>query len=238
MQRPNGDLNFTEDHLGNVAAGVAQNRNRLHGVKVIHAGEILGGEKMPRVISAACQHHKGDAVFDCSFQPYLGVEIVQLFQQAPIFDITQNIRVICKVILYNGVDDADNIIGKACVLVQSAETVFQRHHDPILKTRLKLPEVDRESLAAVGIGDVKHIADLVAVLAVHQEGDSVRSLVYPSTELVPGADFGAGRGFRFLIVDQELLTEVILVVVRCGLEKRHIAVRAGRDLNRLPRSHF
>ena len=69
---------LTQYHFGYIACRAAENGNGLRGVEIKDANKILAVKILARVHSAAGQQHKGDAVRKRRFQPYLGIQLVQL----------------------------------------------------------------------------------------------------------------------------------------------------------------
>ena len=89
FQIPDRNLYLPDYHLANIAGCGTENRNRAVGVEVIDSTEIFSCEEAVGIIACAGQRHKRYAVLKQSAQPCLQIEIVQFFQQAPIFDILE-----------------------------------------------------------------------------------------------------------------------------------------------------
>ena len=61
LQGADGNLNFPEYHLGNIAGGDTQNRNGIVGVEIQHMGKILERKVLCGSISTPGQQHEPHA---------------------------------------------------------------------------------------------------------------------------------------------------------------------------------
>ena len=79
---------------------------------------------------------------------------------------------------------------------------------------------------AVGVRDVKHIAEPMLRGRGVQQGNAAGAFVDPSPQAVPYVDPGAGGRGRLLLMDQKLFHKVVFEVLRGSSQKRKI-VRLG-----------
>ena len=220
-----GDL--PQGHFRNIAHRAAQDGQGFRGVKVIDMGEILAAEIVHGVDAAPGQHDKGHAALHQAPEPCFGTKIVQFFQQAALFDAPQFRVVVAKVVLHDDLRRFQQAGGKTRAVRELAIAVLQCLDYRVLIPRLHLPDGDHAPLAAVGIGHIKDIPQLVALVRVHQQGDPPGAPVDIAAMLVPEVDLGAGGGVRLLCVDQKLVTEIVLEVVGGGGQERHIVPAVG-----------
>ena len=196
--------------------------------------EIIREVVVSRIDSAAGQQHEADAGGHGLTQPHFRVQIIQLFEKAAFLDTIQIREVVRDIVLDHHAGAAHQALGKAPIRLQFAKGVCQVLHDGALISLLHSPYGDRIAGTGVGVRQVEHISQpVLRIPVIHQQGDTLRALVDPSAETVPGVDFRASRSVGPLGVDEELLLEGVLVVVRCGRKKRHIATGAGYDIRSL-----
>ncbi|WP_249390813.1 hypothetical protein [Dysosmobacter welbionis] len=201
-------------------------------------GEILAAEIVHGVDAAPGQHDKGHAVLHQTLKPCFSAEIVQFFQQAARLDTPQFRVVVAKVIFHDDLCRFQQAGGKAGAVRELAIAVLQCLDYRVLIPRLHLPDGDHAPLAAVGIGHIKDIPQLVALVRVHQQGDPPGAPVNIAAMLVPEVDLGAGGGVRLLCVNQKLVAEIVLEVVGGGGQERHIVPAVGGNFAGLLRRKF
>ena len=235
-QDRSGDL--PQGHFRNIAHRAAQDGQGFRGVKVIDMGEILAAEIVHGVDAAPGQHDKGHAVLHQTLKPCFSAEIVQFFQQAARLDTPQFRVVVAKVIFHDDLCRFQQAGGKAGAVRELAIAVLQCLDYRVLIPRLHLPDGDHAPLAAVGIGHIKDIPQLVALVRVHQQGDPPGAPVNIAAMLVPEVDLGAGGGVRLLCVNQKLVAEIVLEVVGGGGQERHIVPAVGGNFAGLLRRKF
>ena len=115
-------------------------------------------------------------------------------------------------------------------LLHIAEAGLKAFRYRLFVLRLHLPEGDIPSGAAVGVGDIKDMSQLIRNITVNQQGNALCTLVYPSAEFIPCIDFRARRCIRFLRMDEQLFLKVVLVVVCRRNKKIGISIGVGSDI--------
>ena len=238
-QSLDGTLDLPEHHLRDIAGARAENGNDLRRVEIVEIPEVIGEEVVSRVNAAAGQQHKADAGSHGLAQPNLCVQIVQFFEETALFDPVQIAEVVCEVVFHHHAGAAHQALSKAPVRFQLSEGVGEVLNDGPLVSLFYSPDGNNIAGTGIGICHIEHISQFVLrVPIVHQQGDALCALVDPSAEPIPGVDFRTSRCGGPLGMDQELLFEGVLVVVRGGGEKCHIPPGVGADLLRRPCRQF
>ena len=119
----------------------------------------------------------------------------------------------------------------ACVL-NLTEACRETFRDRVFILRLHSPKGNISARAAVSVGHIEYISQLVRNISVHQKGNSLSALVNPSTEPVPCVNFGTRRSLRLLRVNEKLLLKTVFVVVCRRYKKIRITLGIGGDIRR------
>lgn len=135
-------------------------------------------------------------------EPLPGVQVIQFFQKASVFDIFQRggviVQIVADCVLGNFHKKTGEVVGSIYFTKAVAECLLNIGKVSLLH----LPDLNFPSRPAVGIGKVKHIAKFVWNIPVYQQGNASGSLVDPPAKFIPGVDLGAGSCIRPLCVDQ------------------------------------
>ena len=121
-------------------------------------------------------------------------------------------------------------VRKISRLLHIAEAGLKAFRYCLFVLWLHLPEGDVPSGAAIGVGDVKDMSQLIGNISVDQQSDAFRALVYPSAEFIPCVDFRTRRCIWLLSMDEQLLLKAVLVVVCRRNQKIGILVGIGGDI--------
>ncbi|NLA85882.1 MAG: hypothetical protein GX847_01090 [Clostridiales bacterium] len=238
LHRPYGRSDFTEYHFGNITGGGAKNGYCLRRVEVPDASEVLRLKKPVGIAAASNKEYIRHATFKHPSKPDRGVQIIQFFQKTGILDFNKLREVVCVIVLCDKLGHIEQRGFKDIAVTNLTELIFERLHDLCLITRLHLPEADGSAVVAVGIRHIKYMAQLIPTVSVNQKRDALGSFVYPATQLVPYLDFGARRCRWVLRMNEKLVSEVVFIIVRCGNEKRHIALSVRGNSDGFVRCHF
>ena len=219
-----------EDDFGEVAHGVAQHREGAQPVEELDAPEVALMEIAFRVQPAAPRHLVEDGIPEDGaegFPPHL---LRQRRQQRAVHLLFDAVHRVLQVLVRH-------LFGH----------IFKRQHDgahvgqvvgagqvseePLLVAIIQPPDVGIWRAAhGMGIRDVKHISQSLRLGGVVDEGDALRAAIDPASDLlIPRIQRGAGRGFRPLGVDQQLLQEAVAVHPRSGVHEAHPVLRGTAD---------
>ena len=227
-QNCGGDL--PQGHLGNIAGGNTQDGKSFQRIEVVDMGKVLTGEIFLWVNAAPGQHHIGHAVFQQVLEPCPCAVIVQIFQQAASLNGAKISVIVAEIIFHNNLCYLHQALAKIRLVGQFTVAVFQSLNDGILILRLHLPDRDSTPFPAVGIRHIKDVPQTIALVSIHQQGNSRGAPIYPPSMLIPEVDFSASGSVRLLSEDQELVTKTILEVVGSGVQECHIIPAVGSDL--------
>lgn len=110
------------------------------------------------------------------------------------------------------------------------KAVGQGFHHGKLMPELHLPDGYGSSGIAVCVGNVEHIAQTVLGRGGIEQSNAMGAFVDPAPKPIPDVDPSTGGGVGLLFVDQQLLDEVVLVVVRGGAKKSKVLRLGGKHL--------
>ena len=219
-----------EDDLGEVTHGVAQHREGAQPVEELDAPEVALAEITFRVQPAAPRHLIEDGILEDGAEGFPPRLLRQRRQQRAVhllFDAVHRVLQVFLRYLFSHIfqrqhDGAD--IGQVVGSRQVSE-------EPIPVAVIQPPDVGIGRAAhGMGVRDVKDIAQPLWLGGVVDEGDALRAAIHPPSDLlIPRIQRGAGRGFRPLGVNQQLLQEAVAVHPRSDVHEAHPVLRGTAD---------
>ena len=144
------------------------------------------------------------------------IVLVKFFQKAIGAEAAELLQIVGIIVLDDLLCDSDDRLLKGAFVLDLTKAVFNVLDDLISVPILHFPEPHFVSVATVGIGEVEDMAQLIGNIPVNEKRDAFRAFVDPSSESVPHPDLGAGGRVRLLRVDEDLIREAVLIVVRRG----------------------
>ena len=228
----NSTLDFPEKHLGNITGCVPENSCGIGGVEIYDPREIFGCEIVHGVYSAAREYHECDTVLCKKSQPVVQIVVIQIFQQAVSLSIAEHSSIVRNIIFREHSGQLHDLLretGNVRCFTVSIDKRFRycRNH-----RRPQLPEANFTIVIAVGVADVKDIAQLIRQSAFRQQRNAARAAIDPSAKPVPSCHICAGSCLWLLRVDQNLFVIGVLVVSCGGAEKVQIPSRVRSGSNR------
>ena len=165
-----------------------------------------------RLQAAAGHQGIGDADGGGTSESHFDVEVIILFQKAPVNDTEKVLPVIVPVSLRQLIGDLFQLFRKS-VFAGDAIASLQSGGHGLLMLRAVLPQPGAAGVLLLpGVGHVKDIAHLVFSGAGVNEGDALGPPQHiPAHLLVPEFVVGAGGGVRPLGVDHNLFREGVFI---------------------------
>ncbi len=169
-------------------------------------------EVISRLHPAAGQQRIGGA--DNGGVPKCGsdVEIIITFQKGTVNDADNIAPVVVPVFIYKLRRHTLHLIGKS-VFTGNVKALLQRRRYHLTMLLPVFPKIRAARvLAAAGVGNIKYISEFGLVAAGIHKGDALAASPHIAAHLlIPKVVFRAGRGFRALGEDHELLVVGVLI---------------------------
>lgn len=224
FQRFHGNTDFPKNGLGQCAGSRTQYGSGDLGIEIQNAARNVGVQF--RRIAAAVENHVANAFTDSVLEPSGNTGIVQFLQKAVLFVVQQVGKVVPGGFLRKLLGKCLYGIRERAIPVQQ-KPVLQCQNYLIFVLRFHLPKGNISIFPAVGIRDVKYIADAVGQVGVAQQSNAGGSPVYPASQTVPDIDFRTGGGIRTLGIDKHLFPEGVLIVPGSSSQESGVISGAG-----------
>ena len=210
-----GDFDLPQHPFAGFADRCSEDAHGCRGVEVEDGLEVLVGEKVGGVKSAAAHQHVGGADGSRVFENRSQVVFIIFFEERTVND-TENIPLMLLPPAFDQLPGNGLQLKGEAHAPGNAEALLQRRGHAVLMLRSVLPKKRAAGIrAAACVGYVKNIFHPGRVPGAVDQRDALRAAPYIAVHgLVPDLIAGAGRGLRLLGEDQELL--VIGVLIQSG----------------------
>ncbi|MBQ3479530.1 MAG: hypothetical protein IJH25_15340 [Clostridia bacterium] len=201
-----------EDDLGEVAHGVAQHREGAQPVEELDTPKVALVEIAFRVQPAAPRYLIEDRIPEDGAESLPPRLLRQRRQQRAGHLLLDAVHRVLQVFLSHLLSHLLQCQHDRTHIRQIVGA-GQVGEEPLLVAVIQTPDIGIGRTAhGMGVRDVKDISQALRLGGVVDEGDALRAAIHPpSNLLIPRIQRGAGRGFRPLGVDQQLLQEAVAV---------------------------
>ena len=213
LQTANGDFEFPEHHLRDVAGSRAQTGHGIQRVEVGDGKEVFIGDVIVGVVTAAFQHYRGDGGDQGFFERHLDIQFVQILQKAVLKVMQQRGQVVSIVIFDSVAHRGQQRIRQCAIAFKLTESVAQGYCRGFDVSLLHNPQGNGTVVTAIGVRHVEHMPKGMAVAGIVDKGDAFRTFVYPAAQFPVPEFYGCARcGIGFLCEDQHLFLKRVFIV--------------------------
>ncbi len=210
-----GDFDLPQHLFAGFADRRAEDTHGGRGVKVEDGLEVLVGEVVGWVKSAAAHQHVGGADSSRVFENRSQVVFIIFFEERTVNDAAEVALMLVQPAFDQLPGDGLQLKSEAHA-PGNAEALFQRRGHAVLMLRTVLPKERAAGIrAAACVGYIENVFHPRVVPGAVDQRDAFRAAPYIAVHgLVPDLVACAGRGLRLLGEDQKLL--VIGVLIQSG----------------------